>query len=156
MAPPSLVGARNGVAYFTLVFPPGPTDTLLGAGPPVAGKTELHRDAMQDGIMSMRPAGPLPLKPGDTLRLAPGGLHLMLMGWQQPLKPDDRFPITLTFEHRAAGDGRGHRRSRSRASTGSAKKQDLAQRSQRMRGRSQSNIYSRSSASSAHPLRPPR
>jgi copper(I)-binding protein len=23
------------------------------------------------------------------------------MGWQQPLKPGDRFPIALTFEHRA-------------------------------------------------------
>jgi copper(I)-binding protein len=100
-APPSLAGARNGVAYFTLVFPPGPPDTLLGASTPVAGKAELHRDAMQDGIMSMRPAGPLPLKPGDTLTLAPGGLHLMLMGLQQPLKPGDRFPITLSFEHRA-------------------------------------------------------
>lgn len=99
-AAPSLAGARNGVAYFTLIYPPGPPDTLLGASTPVAGKAELHRDEMKDGVMSMRPAGPLPLKSGDTLALAPGGLHLMLMGLQQPLKPGDRFPITLTFEHR--------------------------------------------------------
>jgi copper(I)-binding protein len=100
-APPSLAGGRNGVAYFTLVLPSGPPDTLLGASTPVAGKAELHRDETKEGIMSMRPAAPLPLKPGDTLALAPGGLHLMLMGLKQPLKPGDRFPITLSFEHRA-------------------------------------------------------
>ena len=99
-APPSLAGARNGVAYFTLAFPAGPPDALIGASTPVAGKAELHRHEMKDGVMSMRPAGALPLKPGETLSLAPGGLHLMLMGMTRPLKLGDRFPITLLFEHR--------------------------------------------------------
>ena len=71
--------------------------------------------------MGMRPAGPLPLEPGDTADAGAGGLHLMLMELQQPLKPGDRLPITLTFEHRCAGDGRGHRGSRSRALTASRK-----------------------------------
>jgi len=100
-APPSLAGARNGVAYFTLTNHTGAPDRLIGASTPVAAKAELHRDEMQDGVMSMRPAGPLALEPGESATLAPGGLHLMLMGLKQPLKPGDRFPITLTFEHQA-------------------------------------------------------
>ena len=99
-ARPSLAGAKNGAAYFTLTNRSGTSDTLTGASTPVAEKAELHRDAMKDGIMTMRPAGPLALAPGATVTLAPGGLHLMLMGLKRPLKPGDRFPITLTFAHR--------------------------------------------------------
>jgi copper(I)-binding protein len=98
-APPSLAGARNGVAYFTLMNHGGAPDQLVGASTPVAEKAELHRDEMQDGVMRMRPAGPLPLAPGAMETLEPGGLHLMLMGLKQPLKPGERFPITLRFAH---------------------------------------------------------
>jgi hypothetical protein len=45
-APPSLAGARNGVAR--PVFPPGPPGTLIGASIRVAGKAELHRDERRD------------------------------------------------------------------------------------------------------------
>lgn len=100
-ARPSLAGAKNGAAYFTLTNHAGTSDTLTGASTPVAEKAELHRDEMmKNGVMTMRPAGPLALASGATVTLAPGGLHLMLMGLKRPLKPGDRFPITLTFAHR--------------------------------------------------------
>lgn len=98
-APPSLAGARNGAAYVTLVNHGGAAERLVGASTPVAAKAELHRDEMEGGVMRMRPAGPLALAPGERLTLAPGGLHLMLIGLKQPLKPGDRFPVTLSFEH---------------------------------------------------------
>jgi copper(I)-binding protein len=100
-ARPSLAGARNGVAYLTLTNHGGAPDRLIGASTPVAERAELHRDEVKDGIMSMRPAGPLAIEPGDMVTLAPGGLHLMLMGLKQPLKPGDRFALTLTFEKQA-------------------------------------------------------
>jgi copper(I)-binding protein len=98
-ARPSLAGAKNGAAYFTVTNHAGAAETLTGASTPVAEKAELHRDEMKNGVMTMRPAGPLALAPGETVTLAPGGLHLMLLGLKQPLKPGDRFPITLTFAH---------------------------------------------------------
>jgi copper(I)-binding protein len=98
-APPSLAGAPTGVAYFTLAYRAGPPDRLLSFSTPVAERAELHRSEMSNGVMSMRPAGPLPLTPGQSLQLAPGELHLMLIGLKAPLKRGDRFPLTLTFEH---------------------------------------------------------
>jgi len=64
----------------------------------VAERAELHRMEMKNGVMSMHPEGPLPLAAGDTVTLAPGGLHLMLIGLKRPLKSGDRFPLTLGFE----------------------------------------------------------
>jgi copper(I)-binding protein len=98
-APPSLAGAHNGVAYFTLAYPSGPPDHLVSLSTPVAQRAELHRMDMANGVMRMRPAGAVPLKAGDSVRLAPEGLHLMLIGLKAPLKVGERFPLTLTFEH---------------------------------------------------------
>ncbi len=42
----------------------------------------------------------LPAK--KTVKLAPGGLHVMLIGVKQPLKPGDKVPLVLTIE---AADG---------------------------------------------------
>jgi copper(I)-binding protein len=100
-APPSLAGARSGVAYLSVMNHGGPADRLLGASTPVAAKAELHGDELKDGVMSMRRVGPLALAPGEVITLTPGGLHLMLLGLRQPLKPGEHFPITLTFEHHA-------------------------------------------------------
>jgi copper(I)-binding protein len=98
-APPSLAGAHNGVAYMNLANHGAAADRLLAVSTPVAEMAELHRDEVKNGVMSMRPAGPVDLAPGATVTLAQGGLHLMLMGLKQPLKLGDRFPVTLSFEH---------------------------------------------------------
>ena len=37
------------------------------------------------------------IPPGATVRLAPNGYHLMLMGLKQGLKPWASYPATLTF-----------------------------------------------------------
>jgi periplasmic copper chaperone A len=40
----------------------------------------------------------LTIEPGKSVKLAPGGLHLMLMDLKAPLKQGDKLPITLEFE----------------------------------------------------------
>ena len=52
--------------------------------------------------MSMVALPDLPLPPGQVVTLAPGQIHLMLFGIRQPLKPGDRFPLTLQFERGGA------------------------------------------------------
>lgn len=42
--------------------------------------------------------GGLAIPPGATVALAPGGLHLMLMGLKTPLKQGEKVPVTLVFE----------------------------------------------------------
>jgi copper(I)-binding protein len=39
-----------------------------------------------------------PVKPGEPLAFAPGGLHLMLYGLSKPLVAGQRFPLELRFE----------------------------------------------------------
>jgi copper(I)-binding protein len=38
------------------------------------------------------------IEPGKTVKLAPGGYHLMMMDLKNPLKQGDKLPITLEFE----------------------------------------------------------
>ncbi|MBM5571293.1 MULTISPECIES: copper chaperone PCu(A)C [Deefgea] len=73
-------------------------DQLIAASSDVAEKTEVHEMKMVDGVMKMRPltAG-LVLTPNQTVKLAPGGYHIMFIGIKQPFKEGDQFPLTLTF-----------------------------------------------------------
>ncbi len=89
--------ATTGAAYFTIADNTS-TDRLIGISTPVAGKAELHETRNENGVMQMRPVPALPLEPGKTLTLAPGGYHVMLLNLKQPLKAGDSFPLTLVFE----------------------------------------------------------
>ena len=71
---------------------------LLSVATPVAARVELHEMAVEDGVMKMRPVGRIELPAGKAVKLAPGGLHIMLMELKQPLKPGDRVPLTLTVQ----------------------------------------------------------
>ena len=53
---------------------------------------------MDNGVMKMRPVeGGLEIKPGQTVKLDPGGYHVMLMGLKQQLKEGEHFKATLEF-----------------------------------------------------------
>ncbi len=45
-----------------------------------------------------RPVPAIDLPPGQTVTLAPGGLHLMLIGLTHELRQGERVPVTLTLE----------------------------------------------------------
>ncbi len=94
--------APTGAAYLTLTNSGTAADRLVGASSPVAATTELHEDKEENGIMKMRPVPVLPIAPGQSITLKPGGYHLMLTGLKAPLKQGDSFPLTLTFEKAGA------------------------------------------------------
>jgi copper(I)-binding protein len=96
---------------------------LTGVASAAAARAELHSTSMEGGVMRMRPVARIELPAGKAVRLAPGGLHIMLADLRQPLKPGDRVPLTLTVqgadlasrsvltveaEVRDAGSGTGH------------------------------------------------
>jgi periplasmic copper chaperone A len=55
--------------------------------------------AVNDGVMTMRPLdNGLTIEPGKTVKLAPGGYHLMMFDLKSPLKQGDKLPVTLEFE----------------------------------------------------------
>ena len=92
-------GAKIGSGYFTIENKGTTPDRLVGVSAEIAAKVEVHEMAMKDGVMTMRPlqAG-LTIDPGKTVKLAPGGYHLMMFDLKSPLKQGDALPLTLEFE----------------------------------------------------------
>ncbi|PWC53831.1 hypothetical protein TSO221_09915 [Azospirillum sp. TSO22-1] len=90
--------AQNGAAYMVLTGHGKDADRLVSVSTPVADKAELHLHMMDNGVMKMRPVDAIEVMPGSPTTLAPGGLHIMLLGLKQPLVKGKAFPLTLTFE----------------------------------------------------------
>jgi periplasmic copper chaperone A len=92
-------GAKTGGGFLTIENKGTAPDKLIGASADGAGKIEVHEMVMNEGVMKMRPVeGGLAIDPGKTVKLAPGGLHLMMTDLKSPLKQGDKLPITLEFE----------------------------------------------------------
>ena len=85
-------------AYLELRNEAGAADRLVGAASPLAERIEFHEHRSSGGVMSMTAVPEIVLPPGETVRLRPGGTHLMLFRIERPLKLGDTFPLTLSFE----------------------------------------------------------
>src|SRR5258708_29098743 len=92
-------GAKIGAGYLTIENNGSVADRLMGGSGDVAAKIEVHEMAMSNGVMTMRPLDKgLAIEPGKTVKLAPGGYHLMMFDLKRPLKQGDKLPVTLEFE----------------------------------------------------------
>ena len=92
-------GAKVGGSYLTIENKGSAPDKLIGASADVAGSIQVHEMTTTNGMMKMRPVeGGLTIEPGKTVKLAPGGYHLMMMDLKKPLKQGDKLPVTLEFE----------------------------------------------------------
>ena len=92
-------GATIGAGYLTIENTGSAPDRLIGGSADVAGEIQVHEMAMNDGVMTMRQLDKgLVIEPGKTVKLAPGGYHLMLLNLKRPLKQGDKLPVTLEFE----------------------------------------------------------
>ncbi len=90
--------APNGAAYMTITNTSGADDRLVAASADVAERVELHTHIRDGDIMRMREVDDLTVLTGTTTELAPGGLHIMLIGLYEPLQEGETFPLGLTFE----------------------------------------------------------
>lgn len=92
-------GAKVGGGYLTIENKGTVADKLVGGSTDAAGKLEIHQMSMSNGVMKMRPVeGGLEIKPGQTVKLAPGSYHLMLVDLKHPFKQGETVPVTLDFE----------------------------------------------------------
>jgi len=89
---------RVGVIYLTITDSGAP-DTLTAVATPVAEDAMLHQSSMVKGMSEMRMIDSVPVAAGKPATLAPGGMHVMLMGLKRKLVAGDTFPVTLTFAH---------------------------------------------------------
>jgi periplasmic copper chaperone A len=92
-------GAKIGAGYLTIENKGTTADKLVGVTGDVSARIEVHEMSMSNGVMKMRAVdGGLTIDPGKTVKLAPGGFHLMIMDMKSPLKQGDKLPLTLQFE----------------------------------------------------------
>lgn len=94
----------QGAGYLQITNRGGAPDRLLAASSPVAGRMELHTHVRDGDVMRMREVPVIDLPPGQTIALRPGGLHLMFIGLNQPLRQGETVAVTLRFERAGTVD----------------------------------------------------
>lgn len=91
-------GAAVGGGYLTITNTGKEADRLVGGASDVSSGVEVHEMSMDGGVMKMRPvSGGLEIKPGQTVTLKPGGLHIMFTGLKKPLVQGQHLKVTLVF-----------------------------------------------------------
>jgi len=68
---------------------------LVGGESDVARAVEVHTMSMAGGVMRMRRLDALELPARTAVKLAPGGVHFMLVGVNRVLKPGEHVRVTL-------------------------------------------------------------
>lgn len=89
-------GQKTAAAYVELTS--DRITALVAAGSPAASRVEMHSMTMDGGIMRMRPLARIDLPAGQTVKLAPGGMHLMLIDLKAPLKAGDKVQLVLSLQ----------------------------------------------------------
>ncbi len=74
---------------------------LIKAESPLTNTVELHDMKMKDGVMEMKAIDAVVIPANKLVDLKPGGMHIMLIKINKPIKKDDEVPLTLTFENDA-------------------------------------------------------
>ena len=92
-------GMPSSAAYVTIANHGDAADRLIAAKTVLARRVEIHSMEMDNGVIRMRAVdGGLAIAAGGSVQLAPGGLHIMLMGLTAQLAAGSQHEITLVFE----------------------------------------------------------
>ena len=94
-------GSPMSAAYVELCNGGETADRLIAVSFDGASAAEVHVTQMSDdGVASMAPAeNGIALPPHETMALAPGGAHIMLIGLSAPIEEGEEATITLEFEN---------------------------------------------------------
>ncbi|HTR13915.1 MAG TPA: copper chaperone PCu(A)C [Roseiarcus sp.] len=92
-------GAEVGAGYLT-VHNNGAAPEHLTGGSADFASVEVHEMKTENGVMKMREMKDgLAIPAHGTVRLAPGGYHLMFTHLTKPLMKGEKVKATLNFEH---------------------------------------------------------
>ena len=89
---------RVTAAYLDINSTDGKADRLIAAASPASDKIEFHESSKKSGMASMVQLDSIEVPASGSVKLAPGGKHLMLIGLKHPLKDGDPIQLSLTFE----------------------------------------------------------
>jgi copper(I)-binding protein len=87
-------GSDVAAAYLTLRNTSDKAVSVVGIESPLASGAMIHETKVEGGMSRMRPHAVLVVPAGQTVKLAPGGMHIMLMD-VRPLAPGQSVPLVL-------------------------------------------------------------
>jgi len=91
-------GQMMSAAFMTLSNDSDKTITLTGGTSNDVASIEIHNHTMTDGVMSMQRIEGLKIEAGEKVELAPGGLHVMLIGLKKSLVDGENFTFDIVFK----------------------------------------------------------
>ena len=84
-------------AYMMLKNPSDVAKILVGGSSPQFQRVEIHESLEKDGMAIMRPLAQIEIPAGQSADLKPGGLHIMLIGSEQPIQVGETVELTLQY-----------------------------------------------------------
>jgi copper(I)-binding protein len=98
-------GAKTAAGYVAIKNTGSATDRLTGGSLTGASGAQVHEMTMDHGVMKMRPMPDgIEIKPGETVELKPGALHLMFTDLKARLVKGQSVKGTLTFANAGTVD----------------------------------------------------
>lgn len=88
--------------YLTILNHGKTADRLLSVSCACAASVSVHEMKMTGSMASMKAVPSIEIPAGGKVTLAPGGLHLMVMGLKAPIKAGDLVEMVLTFDKAGA------------------------------------------------------
>jgi copper(I)-binding protein len=88
-------GTQVAAAYLTLTNRGTQPLTVTGVHCPLAEQAMIHETQLSGTTSTMRPRETVVVAPGSSLRFAPGGLHVMLVGLTHALQAGDEVPLEV-------------------------------------------------------------
>ncbi len=96
-------GASVAAGYVIITNKGLEADRLLSFRTDLSGQPEVHEMSHEGGVMKMRPLPKgIAIPAGASIKLEPGGYHLMLLQLKKQLSVGQRYAATLVFEKAGA------------------------------------------------------
>lgn len=94
----SVPGQVNGAGYVQIDNKASQADRLVSASTTGVNRVELHTIITENGVAKMREVQGIEVPASGTVKLMPGGFHIMFLGLTEPFKAGQSLPVTLNFE----------------------------------------------------------
>lgn len=92
-------GATTAAGYMAITNKGTAPDRVNCVSSEASAQCQIHTMDMENGVMKMRPVeGGLEIKPGETVTLKPGGLHVMFIDLKHPFQQGKMVEATLKFD----------------------------------------------------------
>ncbi|MBR8464596.1 copper chaperone PCu(A)C [Campylobacter sp. faydin G-24] len=92
-------GSNNSAIFMDIKNKSNKDIKLLQAHSSVCANTEIHTHKMENGMMSMMQIDNINIAKNSETKLAPGGLHIMLINLNRPLNDGDKVDVELEFDN---------------------------------------------------------